>query len=58
MITEIIDKIISTPKWYDNHYSQSHASKLIKSIRNGKMTIEKMIVFFSKFGYHLEIKIK
>ena len=55
---EAIEKLTSKLKWYDGHYSQSHASKLIKSIKNNKMPADKMIAFFAKFGYEVKIIVK
>ena len=48
---EVINEIISEPKYYIGVINQSTASRTIKRFRDGTITLNKLNEFIAKFGY-------
>lgn len=51
--SEVIQEIISTPKWYVGKIKQQTASAIIKRFKSGALSEGKIKWLFAMYGYEL-----
>jgi hypothetical protein len=51
---EVIEDIISEPKYYIGKFNQSTASRIVKRYKTGCITLNKLHEFITAFGYEYE----